>query len=77
MDTGSKSLNQSNCINTQQIYNPTLLIIGAGQMGLGIAQVALESGLMVYMHDVDAPTLQKAKETLEKRLARAHPPLAS
>jgi len=31
----------------------TILVVGAGQMGSGIAQVAAQSGYNVILHDVE------------------------
>jgi 3-hydroxybutyryl-CoA dehydrogenase len=50
-------------------------IVGAGVMGSGIAQVALEAGHEVVIHDVDGLALERARERigdgLTKRAARA------
>ena len=45
-------------------------IIGAGQMGNGIAQVCAVAGLDVTMLDVNPDALKKALETIDKNLAR-------
>jgi 3-hydroxybutyryl-CoA dehydrogenase len=47
-----------------------LLVVGAGQMGAGIAQVALTSGLDVTLADVSADQLSKGKTGIEKGLAK-------
>lgn len=47
-----------------------ILVIGAGQMGAGIAQVALSSGHRVTLVDVSADSLAKGKAGLEKGLSR-------
>ena len=46
-------------------------VIGAGQMGSGIAQVAAQAGLAVHLADVDEATLGKGLETIEKNLSRS------
>ena len=48
----------------------TVGIIGAGQMGSGIAQVAAASGSKVLLNDRDLGLAVKAKDTIAKRLAR-------
>ena len=45
-------------------------IVGAGQMGSGIAQVAAQSGLGVVLYDVAAPMLDRAQTATERSLAR-------
>src|SRR5215813_4600695 len=45
-------------------------IIGAGQMGNGIAHVCAVAGLDVTMLDVNPEALKKALETIEKNLNR-------
>jgi 3-hydroxybutyryl-CoA dehydrogenase len=45
-------------------------VIGAGQMGNGIAQVCAVSGLAVTLVDVSAPALEKARATMAKNLDR-------
>ena len=45
-------------------------IIGAGQMGNGIAHVAAVAGYDVLLLDVDQGRLDAALETIEKNLAR-------
>lgn len=46
-------------------------IIGAGQMGNGIAHVAAQTGHDVYMMDVNEDNLAKGIQTIEKNLGRA------
>ncbi len=48
-----------------------ILIVGAGQMGSGIAQVAAQTGLDVYLMDVNEGVLEKGVRTVEKNLARS------
>jgi 3-hydroxybutyryl-CoA dehydrogenase len=45
-------------------------VIGAGQMGSGIAQVAAQSGLHVTLVDVDEARVNKGLQTIEKNLGR-------
>ncbi len=45
-------------------------VIGAGQMGRGIAQVGAEKGLAVTLLDVDPTTAQKGKDEIARQLAR-------
>ena len=48
----------------------TLGVVGAGQMGNGIAQVAAGIGLEVIMVDLNPEACAKGKATIEKSLAR-------
>ena len=45
-------------------------IIGAGTMGNGIAQVFAQAGFSVLLHDAAAGAVDRARETIEKSLAR-------
>jgi 3-hydroxybutyryl-CoA dehydrogenase len=45
-------------------------VIGAGQMGNGIAHVAALKGFDVKLYDVDAEQLEKAKATIEQNMGR-------
>lgn len=45
-------------------------VIGAGQMGSGIAQVAAAAGFKVWLYDVAPSALQKALAGIEKSLAK-------
>ena len=47
-----------------------VVVIGAGQMGTGIAHVFAQSGLPVTMVDVSSEVLQRGRATIEKNLAR-------
>mgnify|MGYP006172105957 CR=1 FL=1 len=49
----------------------TIGVIGAGQMGAGIAQVAAQSGYRVLLSDVGIEQAEKGKAGIAKRLARA------
>ncbi len=46
------------------------MVIGAGQMGSGIAQVAAQTGLQVVLHDVKEEYVQRGLNGIEKNLAR-------
>jgi 3-hydroxybutyryl-CoA dehydrogenase len=45
-------------------------VIGAGQMGRGIAHVCALAGLDVVMSDISAAALAQARETIERNLSR-------
>ncbi len=47
-----------------------LAVIGAGTMGAGIVQVALQSGYEVVMRDLETSALDKGRATIEKGLDR-------
>ena len=49
----------------------TFGVIGAGQMGNGIAQVAATSGLDVIMNDIKTEFVEKGKANIEKNLSRS------
>ncbi|MGI8316581.1 3-hydroxybutyryl-CoA dehydrogenase [Halobacillus mangrovi] len=48
-----------------------VMVIGAGQMGAGIAQVFAQSGLNVKLNDLQQEALDKGLNGIEKRLNRA------
>jgi 3-hydroxybutyryl-CoA dehydrogenase len=48
----------------------TIGVVGAGQMGNGIAQVAAHSGLQVVMSDIADSFIQKGLSTISKNLDR-------
>jgi 3-hydroxybutyryl-CoA dehydrogenase len=48
----------------------SLGVLGAGQMGRGIAQVAAQTGLSVVLVDVDQATAQRGKDEIAAQLAR-------
>jgi 3-hydroxybutyryl-CoA dehydrogenase len=45
-----------------------LAVIGAGTMGRGIAYVAALADFLVHLQDVNEPSLDKAKEYIEKEM---------
>lgn len=47
------------------------MVIGAGQMGSGIAQVFAQSGFDVYLNDMNEAALNKGMNNIEKLLTRA------
>lgn len=47
-----------------------ILVVGAGQMGAGIAQVALQAGFQVTLADVSEASLAKGRAGIEKGLAK-------
>ena len=47
-----------------------IMVIGAGQMGGGIAQVAAQAGLQVVLNDIDAAFIDKRVAFIDKTLAR-------
>lgn len=47
-----------------------IMVIGAGQMGGGIAQVAAETGLQVVLNDIDQGFIEKRLAFIEKLLTK-------
>ncbi|MDP9727797.1 3-hydroxybutyryl-CoA dehydrogenase [Alicyclobacillus tolerans] len=48
-----------------------VMVIGAGQMGSGIAQVAAEAGLQVVLNDIQDEFIQRGLAVIRKNLQRA------
>lgn len=48
----------------------TIMVIGAGQMGSGIAQVAAQAGFRVYLNDVRQEFVDRGMATITKNLTR-------
>jgi 3-hydroxybutyryl-CoA dehydrogenase len=48
----------------------TIGIIGAGQMGAGIAQVAAQSGLNILLNDISDEMVRRGRQSLERSLDR-------
>lgn len=48
-----------------------IMVIGAGQMGSGIAQVCAQAGYRVRLYDQDATGVERGLESIQKRLTRA------
>ncbi|MCG0314962.1 MAG: 3-hydroxybutyryl-CoA dehydrogenase [Calditerricola sp.] len=49
----------------------TILVVGAGQMGSGIAQVAAQSGYNVILHDVEEHFVERGLGVIRRNLDRA------
>ena len=49
---------------------PIIGVVGAGAMGAGIAQVALEAGSEVVLHDVDPAAIERARAGIQRGLER-------
>ena len=48
----------------------TVGVIGAGQMGAGVAQVAAQSGVKVLLNDISAEYVARGRETVARNLDR-------
>lgn len=48
----------------------TLGVVGAGQMGAGIAQVAAQAGLSVVVTDINDPAIERGKKSVADSLGR-------
>jgi 3-hydroxybutyryl-CoA dehydrogenase len=68
-ESGSGDFNTAKEVDPMEIRR--FSVIGAGQMGSGIAQVAAQSGLEVVVHDLDEERVQKGFRGIEKNLKRA------
>src|SRR5205823_2435886 len=55
---------------TDGVMIKTVGVIGAGTMGNGIAQVFAQAGFTVRLIDVAQPMLDRARQTIEKSLAK-------
>jgi len=49
----------------------TFGVVGAGQMGNGIAQVAATAGMQVIMHDIADEFVARGMKTITKNLSRS------
>jgi len=47
-----------------------VMVVGAGQMGSGIAQVAAQAGLQVWLRDIEQRFVDRGLGVIEKNLAR-------
>lgn len=48
-----------------------VMVVGAGQMGAGIAQVCAQAGFSVWMYDVKEEALENGQALIEKLLSRS------
>ena len=55
---------------TEISHIQTIAVIGSGQMGAGIAQVAAQSGLRVHLYDLQAAAVDKARDGMARSLAK-------
>ena len=51
--------------------NQRIAVIGAGQMGSGIAQVAAEAGYRVILHDIAPDFVRNGMSRIDKALSKA------
>jgi 3-hydroxybutyryl-CoA dehydrogenase len=49
----------------------TIMVVGAGQMGSGIAQVAAQAGFRVILNDIQREFVDRGRRTIENNLARS------
>lgn len=49
----------------------TFMVVGAGQMGSGIAQVAAQAGLQVILHDIKQEFVDRGLQAITKNLSRS------
>ena len=49
-----------------------VLVVGAGQMGAGIAQVVAASGRAVLLHDAFPGAVERGLATIERSLGKLH-----
>ncbi len=47
-----------------------IMVVGAGQMGSGIAQVAAQAGFQVHLNDIKQEFVERGLQTITKNLAR-------
>lgn len=48
-----------------------VMVVGAGQMGAGIAQVCAQSNYQVILYDIERTAVEKGEQTIEKMLQRS------
>jgi len=48
----------------------TIMVVGAGQMGSGIAQVAAQAGFRVFLNDIKQEFVERGLQTITKNLSR-------
>ncbi|WP_029100415.1 3-hydroxybutyryl-CoA dehydrogenase [Brevibacillus thermoruber] len=49
----------------------TIMVVGAGQMGSGIAQVATQAGFRVILNDIQREFVDRGRRTIENNLSRS------
>jgi 3-hydroxybutyryl-CoA dehydrogenase len=49
----------------------TIMVVGAGQMGSGIAQVAAQAGFRVILNDIQREFVDRGRRTIENNLSRS------
>lgn len=49
----------------------TIMVVGAGQMGSGIAQVAAQAGFRVILNDIQREFVDRGRQTIENNLSRS------
>jgi 3-hydroxybutyryl-CoA dehydrogenase len=70
---GSDQCRGKNSIRTERrSLMKTVMVIGAGFMGTGIAQVCIQNGYRVILSDVEDAALRKAETALEWSLKKLH-----
>ncbi|MEX0444705.1 3-hydroxyacyl-CoA dehydrogenase [Xenorhabdus sp. SGI246] len=62
-----RSISHNSMLNESTLNGP-IAMIGAGTMGIGIAQVAAQAGHTVLLFDVNSEAAQRALDTLHTRL---------
>ena len=55
---------------SQPNFNARVAVIGAGTMGIGIAQVAAAAGHPVQLFDIDASAARQALNVLDRKSTR-------
>src|SRR5699024_1197873 len=48
-----------------------IMVVGAGQMGAGIAQVCAQSDYQVILYDIEQTAVEKGRQTIEKMVQRS------
>ena len=57
-------------INKKQLGVGTVMVVGAGTMGHGIAQAAAMAGFRTWMYDLEESLLERARSHVEKNLKK-------
>jgi 3-hydroxybutyryl-CoA dehydrogenase len=73
-ESGQLSPTDSTSTSSEHLDNASaidVLVVGAGTMGSGIAQVAASAGLMTTLADTSRDQLERAVETIRSRLDRS------